>query len=131
MNVIAGIFVTDALEMASQDRKLRERGEFLRAKKNMEVLSTIFGEMDKTGSNLIYRSDFHQQLQRPEVQALFSHFKFDIVDSDSFFTLLDRDGSGTVSIEEFVVGCLRMNGKSNAIDMEISIQETKKSVKSL
>jgi len=130
-NVIAGLFVADAIEMASQDRELRERGEVLRARKNMDILSTLFGEIDTTGAGELYRSDFRNQLQRPEVQALFSHFQFDIIDVDSFFTFLDVDGTGTVSIEEFVVGCLRMNGKSNAIDMEMSIHETKRTVKRL
>mmetsp|Transcript_38073 Transcript_38073/g.101455 ORF Transcript_38073/g.101455 Transcript_38073/m.101455 type:complete len:695 (-) Transcript_38073:232-2316(-) len=130
-NVIAGLFVADAMEMASQDRELRERGEVLRARKNMDILSTLFGEIDTTGAGVLYRSDFRKQLQRPEVQALFSHFQFDIIDVDSFFTFLDVDGTGTVSIEEFVVGCLRMNGKSNAIDMEMSIHETKRTVKRL
>lgn len=97
----------------------------------MEVLSTLFGEMDIGGCGILYRDDFRQLLQRPEVQALFSHFKFDIVDGDSFFTLLDVDSSGTVDIEEFVIGCLRMHGKSNAIDMEISIHETRQLAKRL
>uniref|UniRef100_A0A7S1EY13 EF-hand domain-containing protein n=1 Tax=Noctiluca scintillans TaxID=2966 RepID=A0A7S1EY13_NOCSC len=48
------------------------------------------------------------------------------MDATAFFTLLDVDGNGCVDIEEFTVGCLRMHGKSNAIDMEISIQETKR-----
>ena len=130
-NVIAGIFVTDALEMASRDREIRQRGELVRARKNMQVLSSLFQELDDSGSGLLHRSDFHDQLRRPEVQALFSHFDFDIMDAESFFTLLDVDGSGTVDIEEFVVGCLRMHGKSNAIDMEISIHETKSFVKQI
>jgi len=131
MNVIASIFVSDALELASHDRELTERGEMMRARKNMDVLSTLFQKMDVAGCGMLSMADFRQQLQEPEVQVLLSHFKFDIVDSDSFFTLLDVDGNGTVDIEEFVVGCLRMHGKSNAIDMEISIQETKQIAKRL
>merc|ERR1712122_296489 len=56
---------------------------------------------------------------------MLSYFNFNTLDAKSFFARLDVDGSGAVDIEEFVVGCLRMHGKSNAIDMEISIQETK------
>eukprot|EP00450_Noctiluca_scintillans_P028823 CAMPEP_0194552584 /NCGR_PEP_ID=MMETSP0253-20130528/96801_1 /TAXON_ID=2966 /ORGANISM="Noctiluca scintillans" /LENGTH=228 /DNA_ID=CAMNT_0039400057 /DNA_START=306 /DNA_END=992 /DNA_ORIENTATION=+ len=131
MNFIAGIFVTDAMELASQDRELRQHNDRMRTKKNMEVLSALFEEMDSSGCGILYRSEFPSLLQGPQVQALFSHFKFDIVDGDSFFTLLDVDGSGTVDIEEFVVGCLRMHGKSNAIGMEISIHEIRQFAKRL
>uniref|UniRef100_A0A7S0ZVN0 EF-hand domain-containing protein n=1 Tax=Noctiluca scintillans TaxID=2966 RepID=A0A7S0ZVN0_NOCSC len=84
--------------------------------------------MDQNGTGFIGRVDFEERLQRPEVQSLLSYFNFDVTDATAFFKLLDVDESGYVDIEEFTVGCLRMHGKSNAIDMEISIQETKRLV---
>jgi len=130
-NIVAGIFIADAMELASQDREIRQRGDLVRSRKNLQILSTLFREMDPDETGLIYRADFEEQLQRPEVQSLLSYFNFDVMDATAFFTLLDVDGSGCVDIEEFTVGCLRMHGKSNAIDMEISVQETKRLVLSI
>lgn len=128
-NIIAGIFVSDSLEMAQQDREIRQRGELMRARKNMEVLEQLFRELDRHGCGQLTQTTFAKRMQSPDVQALFSYFKFDIVDPDAFFKLLDVDRNGVVDIEEFTVGCLRMHGKSNAIDMDIAIQEIKTTVK--
>eukprot|EP00435_Cladocopium_sp_Y103_P041521 s66_g11.t1 len=38
-------------------------------------------------------------------------------DAWSFFKLLDRDGGGSVEIEEFLKGCLRFRGQARAIDI--------------
>lgn len=124
-NIISGIFVTETFEMAQQDREIRQRGVQVRAKKNLKMLRMLFREMDSTGTGRLGREDFDASCQSAEVQSLFSFFKFDIVDAGSFFTLLDVDGDGYVDIEEFIVGCLRMYGKSNAIDMEINVHETR------
>ena len=113
------------LRPPSQDREIRQRGTLQRARKNLNELSNLFHEIDKEKTGRILRADFEKQIQNPDVQCLFQFFKLDILDASAFFTLLDVDGNGHVDIEEFVVGCLRMHGKSNAIDMEISIQETK------
>jgi len=125
-NIVAGIFIADAMELTSQDRDIRQRGELVRSRKNLQLLTALFHEMDALGTGLISQSDFEEQLQRPEVLSLLSYFNLDVTDATAFFTLLDADEDGFVDIEEFTVGCLRMHGKSNAIDMEISIQETKR-----
>eukprot|EP00450_Noctiluca_scintillans_P029945 CAMPEP_0194543392 /NCGR_PEP_ID=MMETSP0253-20130528/85731_1 /TAXON_ID=2966 /ORGANISM="Noctiluca scintillans" /LENGTH=144 /DNA_ID=CAMNT_0039390149 /DNA_START=273 /DNA_END=704 /DNA_ORIENTATION=+ len=95
-NVIAGVFVTDTIEMVTQDRELRQRGELMRSRKNMQILSTLFQELDRSGEGLLTRETFEAQLHKPDVQALFSYFSFDILDAAAFFTLLDVDGNGTV-----------------------------------
>lgn len=98
----------------------------MRSRKNLKVLTTLFREMDPEKTGMISRADFEEQLQRPEILSLLNYFHFDVMDATAFFTLLDADENGSVDIEEFTVGCLRMHGKSNAIDMEITIGETKR-----
>jgi len=124
-NIIAGIFITEAMETAGQDREIRLRGEQVRARKNMKMLSDLFHELDTTGTGQLNKKDFEQRMEDLSVQAMLSYFNFNTLDAKSFFARLDVDGSGAVDIEEFVVGCLRMHGKANAIDMEVSIHETK------
>ena len=111
-NVIAGIFISEAVEMASQDRGIRHHSEQARAKRNLEVLSNLFHEMDPDGTGQVSKSEFEKHLQRTEVQSLLSHFEFDFLDSAALFKLLDIDGNGYVDIEEWVVGCLRIRWQS-------------------
>ena len=65
-------------------------------------------------------------MKRNDIAALFNLFELDVLDAISFFRLLDTDRNGGVDVDEFVMGCLRMRGHSNMIDMDISVQEIKR-----
>ena len=63
---------------------------------------------------------------KPRLWSTFNLFELDVRDAISFFYLLDADHSGGVDVEEFVMGCLRVRGQANMIDLEISVQEIKR-----
>jgi len=69
--------------------------------------------------------DFKTQMEREEVRSLFSYLEMDVTDVSAFFRLLDVDRTESLDVEEFVIGCLRLCGISNKIDMDISMQEVK------
>ena len=69
---------------------------------------------------------------RPQdVSTLFSVLGIEITDPQSFFGLLDQDRSGYVEIDEFVVVCLRLRGRSGMMNMEISVQEISGQIKKI
>mmetsp|Transcript_9827 Transcript_9827/g.16405 ORF Transcript_9827/g.16405 Transcript_9827/m.16405 type:complete len:111 (-) Transcript_9827:160-492(-) len=49
--------------------------------------------------------------------AYFTALGFEPHDCVRLFTLLDTDSSGTVDIEEFLDGCLRLKGFARSIDV--------------
>jgi len=126
MNVITSIFVSDAVEVANQDRDIKMRAELVKSRRQLAILTEIFTEMDSASSGMISREQFEVQMQREDIVAMFHLFDLDVLDAISFFELLDADRSGGVDVEEFVMGCLRMRGHSNMVDMEISVQEIKR-----
>ena len=40
----------------------------------------------------------------------------DIWDAWTFFKMVDDDGGGTVPMDEFLMGCLRLRGQARAVD---------------
>jgi len=125
MNVVTSIFVSDAIDFAHQDGEIRMRGELQDSRLRWRTLKNIFVKMDTEGTGRLTLQDFTAHMEREEVRSLLSYFTLDITDAVAFFRLLDVDMSGSVDIEEFVMGCLRLRGTSNRIDMEITVQETK------
>jgi len=125
MNVITSVFVSDAIDFAHQDDEIRMRGELQDSRLRWRTLKNIFVKMDTAGTGRLTMQDFIAHMEREEVRSLLSYFTLDITDAVAFFRLLDVDMNGSVDIEEFVMGCLRLRGTSNRIDMEISVQETK------
>jgi len=129
MNVITSVFVSDAIEVAQQDRDIKMRAVVTKSRRQMAILKEIFQEMDTTNSGSVSSEQFELGMRRHDVMSLFHLVELDVLDAKSFFQLLDEDQDGAVDLEGFVMGCLRMKGNANKIDVGISVQETKRMVR--
>merc|ERR1712136_494944 len=99
MNVISAIFVNDAMETASMDMGIR--GEW------------------------VAPTEFANQMEREDMKLFCASIGLYFTNYNSLFKLLDVDDNGVLSIDEFVIGFLRLRGGSVMIDMEVTLQETK------
>merc|ERR1712136_376141 len=124
MNIVTGIFLADALDIAAMDKDLLMQNEQTKRQKHMESLKTVFGELDKDGSATVNRKEFAQYMELPEVAALFSVLGLDVSDAMGFFEALDVDGS-----DEFVMGCMHLKGEAKTVDMVTLMRENKKLMK--
>merc|ERR1712048_972640 len=66
-----------------------------------------------------------------DVSAFFILLDVDPSDAYALFKLLDDDGSGTIDADEFVDGCLRLQGQAKSIDLAKVRHETKMMLQSL
>ena len=118
LNIITGIFVTDAVEMAASDRDimmLAEQEMKLDQVKKLRQLFDHFG-CDKSSVTL---EEFELHIKKPEVRVILGMLGLDISEASKFFKILDVDQSGDVEIDEFVVGCLNLKGKEKMMDLEV------------
>jgi len=60
---------------------------------------------------------FEEGIQSPAVIEYFETLGLDVWDAWSFFKLLDLDAGGSVEIEEFFKGCLRLRGQARGVDL--------------
>eukprot|EP00913_Durusdinium_trenchii_P014904 g13978.t1 len=76
---------------------------------HVEKIKQLFSRLgaDKTGEGL----------QSPAVTEYFDTLGLDVWDAWSFFKLLDLDAGGSVEIEEFFKGCLRLRGQARGVDL--------------
>ena len=131
LNVINAIFVNDAMESTRMDHDLRMQGELEDTKLMVGRLTAIFGKFEeKCGTDSILGKDFVEHVERQEVKMQFALLGLHYSDGLNFFKLLDVDGNSRLSIEEFVMGCLRLKGGGLLIDSYVLIQETKELVMS-
>merc|ERR1719491_1999375 len=107
MNVITGVFVESALSAAKnlKDIELRDK------------MRSMFLQADADESGLISWEEFSKHLQDRTMERCFELLDMDISEARGLFTLLDTDCSGEVDAEEFVMGCLRLQGAAKAIDL--------------
>merc|ERR1712136_402814 len=97
LNIVTGICVNNALEMAQLDRDLMMKFELDRKAAYVGCLEKVFRELDQDHSGNI-----------------------------SFFEALDVDGSHELEIDEFVMGCLNLRGNVRNVDMNTLLRENKR-----
>jgi len=131
LNIITGIFVTDAVDMAALDHDVMMQAEQEMKLDQVKKLRQLFNRFDTDDQSVLTLKDFERHIRDPEVQVIFGMLGLDISEAPAFFKLLDVDKSGEVEIDEFVMGCLNLKGKTKMMDMEVSVADTRRMVKKL
>eukprot|EP00930_Biecheleria_cincta_P020222 TRINITY_DN15255_c0_g1_i1.p1 TRINITY_DN15255_c0_g1~~TRINITY_DN15255_c0_g1_i1.p1 ORF type:complete len:650 (-),score=126.14 TRINITY_DN15255_c0_g1_i1:130-1926(-) len=123
LNIVTGVFVDNAVAAAKTQREFLIEKEREVKEKYVKELQDLFADMDKDGSGLLTTLEMQSLVADPKMAAYFSALGFQAHDCLRLFGLLDTDGSGSVDMEEFLEGCLRLKGFARAIDVHfISVQ---------
>ena len=126
LNIVTGICVNNALEMANLDHDLMTKVELERKAAYIERLEGLFHDLDVDDSGTLSFEEFVGHLDRQEVTALFSVLGIEVSDAISFFEALDVDGSHELEIDEFVMGCLNLRGNVRTVDVATLLRENKR-----
>jgi len=118
MNVVTGVFVESALGSAREDRE----------REVVHAVRKIFKMGDQDQSGEISWAEFLKTLEDPSNTRYFSDIGINVAEAQSLFELLDADCSGSISVQEFIQGCLRLRGQAKAIDLATLIYMNKRLV---
>merc|ERR1711997_612214 len=94
LNIVTGIFVNDAVEMAQSDKEVAAENELDRNKSLFQDLNWLFQSLDTDSSGRLTIDEFEACTTMPQVVAIFDALGLDVTDGTRFFKLLDVDGSG-------------------------------------
>lgn len=119
INVVIGTFAATAADVAASDRESLTRQQMSNVSAVMNRIRTFFREADKDNSGTLSWEEFKHHLSRKEVQAFFGTTDLDVSQAHLLFQLLDSDASNSVTIDEFMTGCMRLKGKASNVDLNI------------
>jgi len=126
LNVVTGFFCESAIEMAAADRE-QMVVEMLREKEKLiKEFQHVFDEIDVNQSGEIELEELEEFLGHDSMQAYLSHLHISTSGAWNIFKLLDKDKTGSVTIEEFVEGLLSLKGLSKTIDIATLQYDLKK-----
>lgn len=125
LNVITGTFVDEACRSAEKQRDLKVQEEKNRKMESMQEFQAFFESIDGDGSGEVGHEELQEMLADETLSAYFRTLGFDIDDVGDFIRLLDADGSGSVSIEEFLDGCMRFRGPAQCVDVQHILAEVR------
>jgi hypothetical protein len=127
LNVLTGVFVDNAEQVAKNDRHQMMREEEEDCKQHDKRVRELFHIADESKDGHIDKKEFEKGIERREVRVYLAKFGLHVSDAQALFTLFDTNGDGKVSCEEFTKGCLRVRGgHARAVDMLSLVEQQKK-----
>mmetsp|Transcript_17331 Transcript_17331/g.47052 ORF Transcript_17331/g.47052 Transcript_17331/m.47052 type:complete len:609 (-) Transcript_17331:59-1885(-) len=125
LNIIAGIFVNDAIEMAQQDREVIRQAEVLKKQEMETELRELFMESDQDNSGTLTVQEFSLAFEHPEVEARFRQLGVELKDTTTIFQMLDIKEHDVLDIGEFVSMVGRAKMLTQPLDLQSFLQQNK------
>lgn len=120
MNVITGIFVENAMKLAQPDKDSQILDLRREQHKTVEELRQLCREMDKDNTGTIVEEEFMQSIRTVRFREYLSLLGLNIKDATLFFEILSNaNKGGPVAIDDFVDGCIRLQGSATSLDLQI------------
>lgn len=129
LNVVTGVFCQNAIESASLDQEMVIEAQLKSKKMYTDQVRTLFNLMDEGNCGELTAHVFEEYINEPQVAAYFRALDMDLNNAWKLFTLLDPDGSGTIDLNEFVEGCLKLRGPATRLDMEMVLSVARSTAK--
>merc|ERR1719245_1602210 len=107
MNVVTGTFVQTAIERAGE---VKDLGRVHQARR-------LFKSLDLDHSGYISFAEIDNHMESALVKEWFESVDVDPSEAKCLFELLDINNSGSIDFEEFLGGCLRLQGPAKAVDL--------------
>mmetsp|Transcript_932 Transcript_932/g.1290 ORF Transcript_932/g.1290 Transcript_932/m.1290 type:complete len:164 (-) Transcript_932:7-498(-) len=117
MNVVTGVFVENAIGNSDSDKDFLIQEQMEQKRQNEKRMRRLFEEMDDNNTGDVQLSEFERHFDDERAIAYFNALDLDYNEAKTLFTLLDTDRSGSVDIDEFMLGCDRLKGDAKSIDM--------------
>eukprot|EP00930_Biecheleria_cincta_P008949 TRINITY_DN110562_c0_g1_i1.p1 TRINITY_DN110562_c0_g1~~TRINITY_DN110562_c0_g1_i1.p1 ORF type:complete len:520 (+),score=67.26 TRINITY_DN110562_c0_g1_i1:129-1562(+) len=117
LNVITGLCCDYAINNANVDRDDAIRSTLKEIDKWKKQFSFTFKSLDRDDSGEISSDELAQMLYDQEFNAYLSYLNVSVDDVFDIFDVFDIDGSGQVSLEEFVSGCMKVKGFAKSLDV--------------
>jgi len=120
LNVVTGVFCENAIESAARDEDDVMQEHVKRKEEFVTKLTTVFQDCLQSGG--ISVTDFECKMELESMRLYFETLHLPVGNVRTLFRLLDDDGSGLISIDEFVTGCLNLRGPAKSVDVAEIIQ---------
>lgn len=114
LNVIVAYIVEETLESARKNEDKQKVREERSRRMELDSIRTIFELADKDRSGEMTQEEFVEAMQDPEVIWRFTKMELPMDDALHLFSTIDVDGSQTLSMQEFLDGCMRLKGPAES-----------------
>jgi len=117
LNVVTGVFCNNAIESARADKDIAIMKQMQKHAKQLKSLKGVFKEIDNDKSDLVSLTELKVALKKKKLASFLESMDISTQDVLTLFTVMDADRSGDVTLEEFVTGCMQLQGPAQSIQL--------------
>lgn len=117
IRIITALFLKSTMQVADQDAEKVMNDLMKKKKAYIRKLRAVFQAMDVSQDGNLNWSEFRHIITNPDVKTWCSILELEVADAEMLFELLDDDGSGDVSYDEFLNGVTRLKGQARSLDL--------------
>jgi hypothetical protein len=131
LNIVTGMFVERASNISKIDRDFAISDEIHRMEADIHESIVLFNNMDIGKKGKVEVDHFMDYLTKERVIAYFATLDIDVTDRKRLRSMFDVDSDGCVTLEEFVIGCVRLRGsakKSDLVAMTFQMRKLQESI---
>jgi len=131
LNIVTGVFVENTMNSAHQDTDFMLQDFMDNEDSALQSIKELFDEIDTDNTGEISEAALEELLASKRTQAYFQAVGVHVTKARGLFRLLDTDMSGTVSLEEFAIGCLRLRGDAKTVDLVTLMYENRRVIRAV
>ncbi|CAE7360817.1 Scn11a [Symbiodinium natans] len=117
LNVVTGVFCNMAIESARADKDIAIMQQIHKHEAQVESLREIFHEIDLDGSNVITVVELKEAMKGQKMSSFMQSLDISTNDVFTLFMVIDADGSGEITLDEFVYGCMQLQGPAKGLQI--------------
>jgi hypothetical protein len=129
MNVITGIFVENATQISALNRDMQVQELVERDKQLEQALREAFGALDEDNSGTLSWQEFSDNIDR--MRPYLATLDLSVSDAKGLFKLVDIQETDSVTIDDFIQGCMRLKGTAKSIDLCTLLYENRRQSRAL
>lgn len=120
LNIVTGVFVNDAIEMAQGHREVRNITLVKRYEESFKLLRQTFMKIDEDSSGSIMVDDLVHALQYTDVSVTLESLGIEATNAVRLFETINVSGAPELEIDDIVMGCVAFTVPAKSVDMEFS-----------
>jgi len=125
LNVVTSVFCQAAIASGLADLDTMIMNESRKREQFIVGIEKLFQVLDSDEDGKISEAEFTSWFTEECIRAYFAALELETSNPKAFFRLLDRDGTGEITIETFVQGCLALSGNAKKLELAGLSRRTK------
>jgi len=126
IGVIMGVFTQETFRAAESDDTLMVKRKAAQTKIHNSKMEALFQKMANKDANAYVDSSlFEKVLKCPDMRMWLRAMDYDVSDAALIFYMIDKDGDGSLTVDELIEGMASLKGGARNIDVKLLMRQSR------